>query len=130
MLLDTSGLFSCLASKERHHHLAVKMLANSGQRVLHSSILAEFMALADARRQSRATSLRFVNKIINSRDFTLIWLTEADYRESLALLQARPDKDYSLCDAASFVLMQRFNIHEALTTDHHFEQEGFVRLLK
>jgi predicted nucleic acid-binding protein len=130
MLLDTSGLFSCLAEKEQHHHTAVKLLANSTQRLLHSSILAEFVALADARRQNRNTSLQFLNEVINSRDFKVIWLTEADYRESFGLLQARPDKHYSLCDAASFVLMRRFNIQEALTTDHHFEQEGFVQLLK
>jgi predicted nucleic acid-binding protein len=28
------------------------------------------------------------------------------------------------------VLMTRRGIPEALTTDHHFEQAGFVRLLK
>lgn len=36
---------------------------------------------------------------------------------------------YSLCDAASFALMRRLGINEALTTDRHFEQEGFVRLV-
>ena len=38
--------------------------------------------------------------------------------------------DYSLCDAVSFVLMKQRGLREALTTDHHFEQEGFTRLLK
>lgn len=28
-----------------------------------------------------------------------------------------------------FLLMRQFNINEALTTDRHFEQEGFHRLL-
>jgi hypothetical protein len=40
------------------------------------------------------------------------------------------DKSYSLCDAVSFVLMRRHGLTEALTTDHHFEQEGFARLLR
>jgi predicted nucleic acid-binding protein len=47
----------------------------------------------------------------------------------MALLVARPDKAYSLCDAVSFVLMRRRGLVEALTTDRHFEQEGFRRLL-
>ena len=35
-----------------------------------------------------------------------------------------PDKKpYSLCDAASFVVMRERSIAEALTTDKHFEQE-------
>lgn len=47
-----------------------------------------------------------------------------------ALLKSRPDKEWSLVDAASFIVMQERGIIEALTTDHHFEQAGFVRLLK
>jgi len=49
---------------------------------------------------------------------------------SWALLKSRPDKEWALVDAASFTLMQERGISEALTTDHHFEQAGFVRLLK
>ncbi len=46
------------------------------------------------------------------------------------LLKTRPDKSWSLVDCASLVVMQHRGITEALTTDHHFEQAGFVRLLK
>lgn len=45
-------------------------------------------------------------------------------------MQKRIDKNYSLCDAVSFVIMNDREISEALTTDKHFEQENFVRLLK
>ena len=43
----------------------------------------------------------------------------------MALLMARPDKTYSLCDAVSFVLMRQRHCTEVLTTDRHFEQEVF-----
>lgn len=46
------------------------------------------------------------------------------------LFAERPDKEWSLVDCASFVVMRQRGISEALTTDHHFEQVGFVRLLK
>ena len=42
----------------------------------------------------------------------------------------RQDKTYSMCDSVSFVLMRQRGITEALTTDRHFEQEGFTRLLQ
>jgi uncharacterized protein len=45
-------------------------------------------------------------------------------------LTLRPDKSYSLCDAVSFVLMHQRGLVEALTTDRHFEQAGFIRLLQ
>ena len=38
----------------------------------------------------------------------------------------RPDKDWSLTDCISFVVMKHGQITEALATDHHFEQAGFV----
>jgi predicted nucleic acid-binding protein len=48
----------------------------------------------------------------------------------MELLANRLDKNYSLCDAVSFVLMQTRGLTEALTTDKHFKQEGFIKLLK
>ena len=42
------------------------------------------------------------------------------------LWKSRPDKTWSLVDCASFVVMQQHGLVEALTTDHHFEQAGFV----
>src|SRR5439155_1580181 len=33
-------------------------------------------------------------------------------------------------DAVTFLLMTQFGETEALTTDHHFEQAGFIRLLE
>jgi predicted nucleic acid-binding protein len=46
------------------------------------------------------------------------------------LFAERTDKEWSLVDCASFVVMRQRGILEAFTTDHHFEQAGFVCLLK
>ena len=60
----------------------------------------------------------------------VLWVDEAFHRAGLDLLYRRADKSYSLCDAISFLQMQERGVTESLTTDHHFEQEGLVRLLK
>lgn len=48
------------------------------------------------------------------------------YAEGMALYRARPDKEWSLTDCISFVVMEREGLREALTNDHHFRQAGFV----
>ena len=50
--------------------------------------------------------------------------------EAWQLLLARPDKEWSLVDCSSFAVMRQRGITEALTTDHHFEQAGLIRLLR
>ncbi|MFZ4662480.1 MAG: type II toxin-antitoxin system VapC family toxin [Caldilineaceae bacterium] len=92
--------------------------------------LAEFVALATARRLPRSSVLEYLDALTAHPDIELIWIDEQLHREAFALLLARRDKEYSLCDAVSFVLMRQRNIIQALTTDKHFEQEGFIRLLK
>jgi predicted nucleic acid-binding protein len=98
-------------------------------RVTHSYVLAEFVALAHARRLPRMAALTFVSDLVENPDIETVWVDEALHHAAMALLMARPDKTYSLCDAVSFVLMRQRHVTEALTTDRHFEQEGFQRLL-
>ncbi len=44
-------------------------------------------------------------------------------------LYAKPnDKDWSLTDCISFVIMREYGSDTALTSDGHFEQAGFKRL--
>lgn len=60
----------------------------------------------------------------------MLHIDEQTDAEAWALLDARMDKEWSLVDASSFVAMQRHDITEALTTGHHFEHAGCIRLLK
>lgn len=48
----------------------------------------------------------------------------------LQLFSDRRDKGWSVTDCISFVVMQRSQLTDALTADKHFEQAGFVRLMK
>ena len=74
--------------------------------------------------------MNWVVKVVADPEVKIVWVDQQLHRDGIDLLLARPDKKYSLCDAVSFVLMRRAGLAEALTTDKHFEQEGFTRLLK
>lgn len=129
MFLDTSGLLCLARDAEPHHDRAVELYQTAARRLTHGYVLAEWVPLAQTRGVARPVALRFAAKLIDSPNVEVVWVDEALHRQAADLLAARPDKSYSLCDAVSFVLMRQAGIDDALTTDKHFEQEGFRRLL-
>ncbi len=129
MLLDTSGLLCLHHRAEPLHAPAVGAYRGGRGRLTHGSVLAEYVALANARGLPRGATLEFLAALLDNPDVETVWVDEKLHREAFGLLMGRRDKTYSLCDAVSFVLMRRHSISEALTTDRHFEQEGFRRLL-
>lgn len=130
MLLDTSGLLCCHHRDERQHEQALRLYNSARTLVTHSYVIAEFLPLCHSRGMSRSLAIQFVYDILNDPRMEMVWVGEELTYAALALLRTRADKAYSLCDAVSFVLMRARGIFEALTTDMHFEQEGFIRLLK
>lgn len=94
-------------------------------------VIAELVALLSMSRYgiSRREIIARVNAIKADVNVEIVHVDEATDDEAWKLLESRPDKDWSLVDATSFVLMKRFGMTEALTTDHHFVQAQFVRLL-
>ena len=129
MLLDTSGLLCLQHRAEPFHARACVLYQTARRRLTHSYILAEYIALATVRGLPRPQVLQYVADLVANPDIVVVWVDEPCHRAALALLVARPDKLYSLCDAVSFVLMRQWQFTEALTTDRHFVQEGFQRLL-
>ncbi len=68
--------------------------------------------------------------LANDADTTVAVPTSELFDAGCDLYSQRPDKGWSLTDCISFVIMERQGISEALTADHHFEQAGFVALLR
>jgi predicted nucleic acid-binding protein len=130
MFLDTSGLLCLHHRAEPFHRSAVACYKAAAIRLTHNYVLAEFIALAHARRVPRVAAISFVSDLVQDPDIDTVWIDEPLNRKAVDLLLARRDKTYSLCDAVSFVLMRERNIVEALTTDRHFDGEGFRRLLR
>lgn len=129
MFLDTSGLYCYLDAADPRHDQAVLLLNTAITRLTHNYVLAELVALCNARGMAHEVTLDFVGGLADDPDVELLWVGREEHAAGMELLRNRPDKNYSLCDAVSFGLMRQRGLTEALTTDHHFEQEGFVRLL-
>lgn len=99
MLLDTSGLLAFHHKAEANHVQAVRLFQLAPIRITHSYILAEFVALAEARGLPREPVLDFLAEMQDSPLILVVYVDEPLHRAALALLQQRLDKSWSLCDA-------------------------------
>lgn len=61
---------------------------------------------------------------------TIVLPTQSLFDQGVRLYEERPDKDWSLTDCISFVVMREYGATQALTGDRHFEQAGFTILVK
>lgn len=129
MLLDTSGLLCFFDARDFRHQQARSLVEETQTLITRNYVLAEFVPLCQSRGLGRRETLGFALNLLNNPLIEIIWADDVLHRAAHALLEARLDKTYSLCDAVSFVIMRERGLTEALTTDRHFEQEGFVRLL-
>jgi predicted nucleic acid-binding protein len=129
MFLDTSGLLCYHSKDEPEHEEAQRLFKGERCHLTQSYVLAEFIALALVRNVPREPTLRFSSRLLIHPRVEIVWVDRVLHEEALDFLGQRLDKGYSLCDAVSFLLMKRHGIQEGLTTDRHFEQEGFTRKL-
>jgi len=132
---DTSG-WGCLANPNEPFHLLAKQIYRDirqrrGLIVTTNYVLAELVSLLRIKmRLPHSTIVGFINDLKVSPIVKIVHIDPVLDAEAWDLFQRRPDKTWSLVDCASFVVMQKRGITEALTSDVHFEQAGFVRLLK
>jgi len=63
-------------------------------------------------------------------DCEIVSFSSDIFEEAQSFYDQHRDKQWTLTDCTSFVVMRERGIADALTGDHHFEQAGFVALLK
>jgi predicted nucleic acid-binding protein len=119
-----------LIASDEAHELAVELTTQlQGQIVTTGWVLLEFAnAVSKSRHRHYYPSL--LDDLKQNPQMTIIAADESLFDEGTELYRLRPDKDWSLTDCISFLVMEREGITDALTGDHHFEQAGFNILFK
>ncbi len=134
VFVDTSGWASLADRTQKEFAQAATLYhqwREQGREVVTTNyVLAELIALLmSPLRLPRQEQFRRIDLIRTSKIVEIVHVTPELDAAAWALLKARADKEWSLVDAVSFLVMEQRGITEALTTDHHFEQAGFTRLL-
>lgn len=125
--VDTSAFLALVARNDSRHLQAVRLLdrLRVGRNLLYTTkyVVYESHAavLADA---GGGAARQFLLAMANSatRIMRVRGMDEARARE---IIFKFADKEYSLCDATSFAVMERLGLRLAFTFDDHFTQHGF-----
>jgi predicted nucleic acid-binding protein len=130
---DTAYWIALTNSFDQYHAKVVEVSEILGSCRLFTTdlVLTEFLnALADKGPHLRAAVVEMVETILRNPHVIVTPPSRRTFMKSLALYKARPDKGYSLTDCSSMLLMRERRLSQTLTTDRHFEQEGFTALLR
>jgi predicted nucleic acid-binding protein len=77
----------------------------------------------------RAAAVQLLEAIERSENIRVVRTDQRIYKQAWEMYKRSTDKEWGLTDCISFVVMAEEGIQQAFTTDHHFEQAGFIKLL-
>ncbi|MCG3159526.1 MAG: hypothetical protein JMDDDDMK_00515 [Acidobacteria bacterium] len=132
VFVDTAAWISLIDADDQMHPAAVKILRQLNRQKARLTT-TEFVLLevADAfcKPKSRGKVIAYLNGLRQMCHLQIIPLSQDLRNKAWELYCNRPDKGWGLTDCTSFVVMEQEEITEAFTSDHHFEQAGFTKLL-
>jgi uncharacterized protein len=133
VFVDTAAWIAILDRDDDLNSAAQKVMQDL-ERQQAKLITTEFVLLevADgfAAPATRATVARFISNLRSSiSQVKIIPISSKLFDRGLSLYQQRLDKGWELADRTSFVVMDDNQISQAFTSDRHFEQAGFTKLL-
>jgi predicted nucleic acid-binding protein len=119
-----------LNSRDQHHTRVIEYSKRSRVILITTDWVLMEVADALAKSESRGRTHAFIQRLRESPECEIVPATRELFDQALELYRQHSDKDWTLTDCTSFVVMQRRNIVDALTGDRHFEQAGFQAIFK
>jgi predicted nucleic acid-binding protein len=123
--VDTSGWYAFLNAGDPRHKVVKDLMGSRGVRLATSTyVFDELVTLVQAR-VGHHKAVAVGNALRTAAGLEMLAVSETVETASWNLFAQRGGRGYSFTDCTSFVLMQEFNLHRAVTLDQHFMKEGF-----
>jgi len=133
IFVDTSALIAFGNKGDIFHQQADKIrqeLVKSRRTFLTTSLVVVELCNAFSKKRFRSVCIEIVEGIHNSDKWTYVDVNKKLMKRGFELFKKMSDKEWSLVDCVSIIIARDFGIVEVFTTDRHFEQAGFQKLLK
>ncbi len=130
LFLHSGFLIALNARDDQYHQRAIdhwRLIGRTTPLVTTTYIVDEVVTFFN-NRGKHAKAVAIGNLLITSGWVELLHVDEDLFRAGWEYLVKHANKQYSLTDCISFVVMRRQGLKEALTFDVHFQQAGFRRV--
>lgn len=124
---DTSAFMVLANSKDQHHREAIAIQnaieLQGFPPVTSNLVVIEAHALMIIR-MGAGTARQWL------LDFSspILWVEPEDYQGAISVIRKYKEASFSLCDACSFVLIERLKLPYVFAFDEHFPEYGFMVL--
>ena len=130
LFADTFYYIALLSPTDAAHSRAVEFTRTYNELMVTTAWIITELADGMADTNTRQSFTNLYDAVRIDPQVSIVQPEQYLFDEGLELYRTRLDKDWSLTDCISFVVMQRQGITEALTGDHNFQQAGFKALLR
>lgn len=130
---DTGYWVALLNPRDQLHQKAQESSKTIGSLYIFTSEMAPAEVLNDFSKRGdffRQAAIELIESLYNHPNVTVVKQSSSQFQEGLLLYKQRQDKEWSITDCVSFKIMEEHGITEALAYDKHFEQAGFMALLR
>jgi len=126
---DTSFYIALLHPRDSLHTRAIAVIQRLARRIVTTEIVLLEVANYFRKASVRGSFVQLISEIQSDPETDVIPCSSDLFMRGVRLFANRLDKDWSLTDCVSFIVMTDRKLTEALTADRHFEQAGFLALL-
>ena len=126
---DAYYLLALVNPRDEAHAMAVEFSEKCADVVVTTEWVLTELGDGLSRQSDRKVFERVLDGLRSDPQTLTVPASHELFEDGVRLYNSRPDKEWSLTDCTSFVVMRHRGITAALTGDRHFEQAGFVALL-
>lgn len=129
ILVDTAYVLALVNERDQYHDRAQELadLFEGHDLLITDAVLLEIgNALA---RGFKEQAIEIITYFFESEEVEIFRHSSQIFDKAFALYKKYADKEWSLVDCISFIVMRERGIKQALTFDRHFEQAGFVAIM-
>lgn len=129
ILVDIAYVLALVNERDQYHDRAQELadLFEGRNLLITDAVLLEIgNALA---RGFKKQAIEIISYFIESEEVEIFRHSSQIFDKAFALYKKYDDKEWSLVDCISFIVMRERGIKQALTFDRHFDQAGFVAIM-